>query len=55
MLQGKKLFEICEPDKFWQWSGKKIHKIQDSPVIQGRSCMWRSEVFGFTENRELRA
>jgi hypothetical protein len=28
MLLGEKLFGIWGPDKFWQFSGKKIDKIQ---------------------------
>ena len=34
MLLGKKLFEICRLDKFWQGSGEKIRKLQDYPVTR---------------------
>ncbi len=33
MLLGKKLFEIRRLDKFWQWSGEKIRRLQDYPEI----------------------
>jgi hypothetical protein len=52
-LLGKKLFGISRRDKFWRFSGKKIRKLQDSPVIQRGSWVWRSGVLGFTAHREL--
>ena len=33
ILPGEKLFGICRRDKFWRFSGKKIRKLQDYPVI----------------------
>jgi len=36
MLLAGKLFRICQPESFWQPSGRKDSKIQDRRAISGK-------------------
>lgn len=51
MLLAGKLFRICQPESFWQPSGRKDSKIQDRRAISGKDRAGsRTNVLLITEN-----